>query len=477
MFELALGVWNGTLLVPGSSPILLIFNFIFINSYLKGYLDVPIQSVSKLAFDDIILQNDQITFNISLINAKFKGNFSMNDQTIYGLYEQNNVHLKLDLIKFKNISDYNVNRPQTPIRPFNYVEEEVKIQNIKANVTLAGTLTYLNNTEPIALVLLAHGSGGHDRDQTIYEHKSFMVIADHLTKHNIAVLRYDERGIAKSTGNFSSASDIDFAEDILSGIDFAHKHEKISNVKNVGVIGHSKGGATAIISKNMSDAVKFIVFLGAVGLDGESVLNLQSKLILKANNHSDYYIERVLRANNGVYQILKAESDVNIIKQKIINFYDNLITNSSELDAELYSEFKLASLDQLAGMVTPWFRSFLVFDPRPILKKTKIPILGLWGTHDLQVPAIENYNEMMKALEQAENKNFKLTILKDLNHLFQTSPTGNPNEYEKIEETFSVEALDIISDWILLPKNDFTPLNAFNTLTLIFLNLTLRYLI
>ena len=136
------------------------------------------------------------------INAYFNGSFSEDGQSISGLYEQNGYKIDLMLTKASNTSDYNVSRPQTPTRPFSYVEEEIKIENIKANVTLSGTLTYLNNVRPKAVVLLAHGSGGQDRDETVFEHKPFMVIADHLTKNNIAVIRYDERGIGKSTGNF-----------------------------------------------------------------------------------------------------------------------------------------------------------------------------------------------------------------------------------------------------------------------------------
>ena len=291
--NLALGSWYG-LLPVGPSPILLVFNFIYVNSYLKGYLDVPVQSVNKLGFDDISIQQNKFSFKITLLKANFSGEFSQNNQQILGLFEQNNQIFNLSLIKTSNTSNYTINRPQTPKRPFIYLEEEIKIQNQKANLTLAGTLTYPNSTlPPLALVLLAHGSGGQDRDETIYEHKPFMVIADHLTRHNIAVMRYDERGIAKSTGDFSKASDVDFAEDILAGIQFARTHRVLSNVTNIGIVGHSKGGATALIAKNMSDRVKFMVLLGAMGIDGESILYLQTRLLLQVENRSEDYINKV----------------------------------------------------------------------------------------------------------------------------------------------------------------------------------------
>ena len=198
----------------------------------------------------------------------------------------------------------------------------------------------------------------------------------------------------------------------------------------------------------MTNLINFVIFLGSLGIDGENVLYLQTELILKADNYSDFYINRVLKANNGVYQILKRLSDADRIRAEILSFYDNLIANSDETDKVLYTEFKESTLNQILSISSPWFRSFLAFDPRPILEKTNIPILGLWGSNDLQVPAAQNYDEMKKALEKANNNNFNLTILKGLNHLFQNSTTGNIDEYEKIEETFSVEALNLMSEWI-----------------------------
>ena len=268
------------------------------------------------------------------------------------------------------------------------------------------------------------------------------------------MVRFDERGIAKSSGNFSSASDVDFAEDILAGIDFARAHSVTFQVTNVGVIGHSKGAATALITANMSNLVKFLVFLGGPALTGESILYMQTRLILKADNHSDAYIEKIIDVNRGVYQILKRESDVNRIRAEFIIYFDNLVaTSHDQADKDFYTEVKGSTLAQIDGISTPWFRSFLVFDPKNILEKTKIPILGLWGSNDLQVPAKENRDEMLKALEIAKNDFFKLEILTGLNHLFQESTTGSPSEYEKIEETFSTEALGMMSDWILNEKN------------------------
>jgi dienelactone hydrolase len=448
MYNLALvGVWNGTLLV-GSSQLLVIFNFIYVNSYIKGYLDVPIQSVSKLPFYEIQSQNDSIAFNVTSIKAHYRGSFSNDLQSIAGIYEQNGSILDLTLQKTSNRSAYSINRPQTPVRPFSYIEEEVKFENRESNITLSGTLTYQNNIKPIALVVLAHGSGGQDRDETMFDHKPFMVIADHLTKHNIAVLRYDERGIGKSTGDFESATDIEFSKDVLAGVQFVQTHSKLSGVSNIGVIGQSKGGCTAVIATSLSKLVKFIAFVGSPAMDGENILYLQTRLFLQANNYSEYYIDKVLKTNKDVYQIIKQESDFEKAEEEIIRFYDNLISISNDFDKILYLEFKESTLSQILSITSPWFRSFLVFDPRTILSETKIPILGLWGSNDLHVPANENLNEMKKALEKANNKNFELKILNGLNHLFQNSTTGNIDEYERLEETFSVEALDMISDWI-----------------------------
>ena len=155
--------------------------------------------------------------------------------------------------------------------------------------------------------------------------------------------------------------------------------------------------------------------------------------------------------NKGIYQIVKKTSDLSVISQEVGKFFDNLIASSTnQADKLLYEQLKTSTLSQVGSIGSPWFRSFLVFDPRPILQKTTLqPVLGLWGSKDLQVPGAENYAEMKRALELGKNEKFNLHILNGLNHLFQNSTTGSPSEYENIEESFSVEALHIMSEWIL----------------------------
>lgn len=446
-----IGVWSGLLQLK-TTELLLTFHFIYVNSYFKGYLDVPAQLVKKLPFDDINFSTSTtyLNFSIKSLNAKYNGNFEENFTKLNGIFEQNGAKFDLSLYKTKNESEYNFNRPQTPLRPFNYYEEEVKIENKNANVTLMGTLTYPNNRKPLGLVILAHGSGGHDRDETIYDHKPFMVIADHLTKNNIAVLRYDERGIAKSTGSFAQANDRDFADDLLSAINFIHQHPTVG-CSRIGVIGHSKGAATCLIASSMSKLIKFIVMLGGQGLTGEEILYLQNRLISQSQNQSSELIEKLQNVNYAIYQIVKNEPDNAKVKEKVAKFLDDLIASSqSAEDKQLYSNLKVSLINTVATYTTPWFRDFLVFDPKLILSETtSTPLLALWGSLDLQVPGTENYKAVKQALDIAGNKNYRLDIVDGLNHLFQHTKTGNPDEYSTIEETFAIEVLDILSEWLI----------------------------
>jgi hypothetical protein len=177
--------------------------------------------------------------------------------------------------------------------------------------------------------------------------------------------------------------------------------------------------------------------------------------------------------NKGIYQIAKNYSELNDIRREVIQFFDQLIASTSNTDEKIfYTQLKESSLTQLSATASPWFRSFLVFDPRPLLERTQEPLLGIWGSKDLQVPGKENYAAMSDALRLAKNNHYDLQILNGLNHLFQNCSTGSPSEYDKLEETFSVEALNIMSEWILreTTKNLATKNRHLNRLTLFILN-------
>ena len=329
------------------------------------------------------------------------------------------------------------NRPQTPIPPFPYEEKEVKFRNEKANIELVGLLTYKKNLKPKACVVLAHGSGGNDRNDFFAGHKTFMVIADHLTRNNIAVLRYDERGIGESTGSFTEARDTDFSDDVLAGFDFMRKHKQFQNCK-FGVVGHSKGGLTAMLAANSSKLVSFIVLLGSPGVSPLKIFLKQDREINKFYNRTAEQIDAIVKFNTMAYDIVIKNEDRN-------KTYEELVLLVEKYAPEVY---KKEAKRRIITYCTPWYKDALLFEPRDVLKQIKIPVLGLWGTLDIIVSPDENLQGVKEALISGGNYKFLLKKLKGLNHQFQHTVTGSPTEYELNEETFSPDVLKIVSTWI-----------------------------
>lgn len=297
-----------------------------------------------------------------------------------------------------------------------YISKDVTFENKKANVTLAGTLTIPNSTGTFPAVLLIAGSGPNGRNETVAGHKIFLTVADYLTRHGIAVLRYDKRGIDKSTGNYASATTKDFASDALAGVDYLMTVKQVDH-KKIGLIGHSEGGEIAPIVADESPNVAFIVLMAGPGVPGYKIILSQVALIDKAAGVSDSAVHASLTLERKLLDIVMTEKD------------------SAE-----------ASVTEL---LSPWYRDFFSYDPRPALRKVKCPVLALWGSKDLQVSPSENMSAVRAALRSGGNKHFKVMEIKGLNHLFQDAKTGSPFEYGTIKEAISPKALRIITNWIL----------------------------
>jgi pimeloyl-ACP methyl ester carboxylesterase len=286
---------------------------------------------------------------------------------------------------------------------------------------------------------LISGSGPQDRNDELFDHKPFLVLSDYLTRQGIAVLRYDDRGVAESEGDFSAATSKDFSTDVEAAINYLRSRKEI-NKNKIGLIGHSEGGIIAPMVAKDSKNVNFMVLLAGTGLRGDKLMLLQKKLI---------------EEKSGIDQI-----SINKSQEVFKEAYD-LIISSEEKDEELKSTLKqyfneklnnTLSDDQLTGLVetltSKWMKYFLKYDPSTALQNTEIPVLALFGENDLQVPSEENSRILKESLAIAENNNATILTLEDLNHLFQESKTGLPNEYSEIEQTISPKVLDIISNWI-----------------------------
>ena len=332
-------------------------------------------------------------------------------------------------------------RPQTPIPPYPYInEEDVEFRNIHDKIKLSGTLTYSNYTKDQYCVVLAHPSGGNTRDSETEHHKTFLVLADYLTRNNITVLRFDERGIGKSDGDFLEAKILDFTNDVLAGIRYMKSRREFKRCK-FGIIGHSKGGMSAMLAANNSKNVEFVVLLGAPTTDLSEVFFKQSELLLRNSKLDPQELTSYLQFYKTAYEIIKK------------------IDNQAELKKELIKESQDLKIKvgekKLALLLEPWIRDALLFEPDVLLRNINVPVLGMYGSADVHVRPDENLHALLQNLIRGGNENFHLIKFKNLNHLFQKAKTGNFKEFFSIEETMSDEVLREISFWInKLPKND-----------------------
>ncbi|GAB1309655.1 hypothetical protein KH5_23380 [Urechidicola sp. KH5] len=333
------------------------------------------------------------------------------------------------------------NRPQEPKEPFNYTIEEVVLNNTKDGVKLAGTLTYPTSGTNYPAVLLISGSGAQDRNSELMQHKPFLVIADYLTTNGIAVLRVDDRGIGESEGNYNNSTLEEFVNDNQSALNFLKSHKKI-NPEQIGLIGHSLGGNIAPILASKNKDVAFIILLAASGIKGDELMLLQKAKIERKMGASEIAITMGQTNMKGAYDIiLKSENNTSKLQ-------DDLEVYFTKISGGLLPKNQIQGIAMQLSL--PWLVDFIKLDPKTALNNTNCPVLALNGTNDLQVPAEENLSAIEKALNSNGNKEVTIKEFENLNHLFQKSETGLPNEYGSIEQTFAPEVLEFMSEWILL---------------------------
>ena len=439
--EEIVGDWHGTLDVPGGSlPV--VFHISETDGSLTATLDSPSQGATGIPVDSVVFDNGHVSLRIAAIGGGYEGELG-NDGMIVGSWSQGGLTLDLALDRNREAAAA-PNRPQEPREPFPYEAESVRIASVAPGVTLAGTLTLPSADAPSPAVVLISGSGPQDRDETLLGHRPFLVLADHLTRHGVAVLRLDDRGVGESTGDFAAATTSDFADDVLAAVEFLDRRPDIGPI---GLIGHSEGGLVAPIVANRSSKASFVVLMAGPGLTGEEILYRQSVLIIKANGGSDEMAEANRKAQAALFAVLKEEDDVEVARARLrdilLESLAQATTGSTDENLELQVQAQLAQLTQ------PWFRYFLTYDPLPALRELACPVLAINGEKDTQVPSQENLEAIRQALTEGRNADFEIVELPGLNHLLQTADTGSPLEYASIEETTSPRALQTMTDWIL----------------------------
>jgi dienelactone hydrolase len=338
-------------------------------------------------------------------------------------------------------------RPQTPKPPFAYDAREVAYDNAKDTTRLTGTLTLPKGAGPFPAVLLITGSGTQDRDETLFGHKPFLVIADQLTKKGVAVLRVDDPGAGGSTGDVQNATVEKHARDAEAGIAFL-KAQKEIDPKRIGLIGHSEGGIIAAVVAASSKEVAFVVSLAGTGVSGAELNPMQIEAILRAQGKmKDDGIKAIVDAQRKLMKLIAKDAKDADIEAALKEAFDAAAAHAPGSDAE-----KEEAQKQLAASVqplkTPWFKSFVKLDPAVHWGKVTVPVLAMIGDKDTQVPADTNLDAIKGALKKANNKDITTTKLAGLNHLFQPATTGLLDEYAKIETTFDPKALDLLTEWV-----------------------------
>lgn len=440
------GIWEGKLKVPGAELRIVFKISKNQDGALTATLDSPDQGAKDIPIEEVIFEDNTLSLEVKSAGGIFEGKVNQDFSVIEGEWKQSGQALPLTIKRVDKAVE--ILRPQEPKKPYPYIERQVEYTNLKAGVKLVGTLTLPSGQGPFPAVLLITGSGPQDRDETIFNHKPFLVLADYLTRQGVAVLRVDDRGVGGSTGDFSRATSEDFASDVLAGIEYLKTCKEI-DAKKIGLIGHSEGGLIAPMVAIKSPDVALIVLMAGTGLTGEEILYLQGALISRAMGVSEEDITKNRQFNEKIFSLIRQEKDVKIIEEKLRQMFMADWTELNEEEKNKIGDPEVFLEAQLQSLLSPWFRFFLTYDPKPTLSKVKCPVLAINGEKDLQVPPKENLSAIEEALKSGGNQDYTIKEIPNLNHLFQTAQIGLPSEYGKIEETISPIALKIITDWIL----------------------------
>jgi fermentation-respiration switch protein FrsA (DUF1100 family) len=438
------GSWLGSI-NTGAISLRIIFNLSLAGrDSLAATLDSPDQGAKNIKIGPVTVTGENIKIMAPLLLGEYNGVLK-NDTILTGTWKQAGNSNELNLVKLKGA--FVIRRPQEPKPPFPYTEEEVTFHNDKFDFDLAGTLTVPSGKGPFPAAILITGSGAQNRNEELMGHKPFMVIADWLTRNGIAVLRYDDRSLGKSKGNFITSTTADFATDAASAFAFLLKDSRI-NPGKIGFIGHSEGGLIAPMVASENKNVSFIISLAGPGVPGDKIINRQIADLDRLSGMNENDIEDAVRMNESILNVLKTESDNKAASEKMTAILKESMANQNATPDQIQQAIR-RSQSTLNPMMLTWLRYFVITDPVQYWNKVKCPVLALNGDKDMQVSASVNLPVIEKAVRSVGNKNVKTIMLPGLNHLFQHAKTGSTSEYSSIEETFSPEALKIMSDWIL----------------------------
>lgn len=432
------GSWNGKLSLP-NGQLTLVFNISRDGESYQTTFDSPDQGAKGIPTESTTFVNSVLTIKIPTIGASYQGELKT-DGKLHGSFTQG---LPFPLVLEKGEVEKQ-KRPQEPQPPFAYKTEEITFENKTAGITLAGTLTLPQTGNRFPAVVLITGSGAQNRDEELMGHKPFAVIADYLTRHGIAVLRFDDRGTAKSGGNFNTATSIDFATDVAAALHYLKGRKEI-NPQKTGLLGHSEGGCIAFMQAAKDKEIAFVVSLAGPGVKGDSLMVKQGEAICKSQGMTDAVWQVQAPVFRKQYALIAESNDIEKLRKDL---YDNLISTipvPMKVDEKVQKNMKA----QIDIMTTPWYIQFIKYNPTNDLRKITCPVFAINGEKDIQVDATMNLKAIEAQIKSNGNKKVTTKTYPGLNHLFQHCRQCTITEYGQLEETISPEVLKDVTNWIV----------------------------
>ena len=398
------------------------------DSIWSATLDSPMQGAMGIKCGKVVVSGDSITIDMPALCADFKGVIAQDDKSIIGTFTQG---ISLPLTLTRTTADAVMyNRPQEPQPPFVYNTQDVTFQN--GDITLAGTLTTPFWGTRHKAVVLVSGSGPQNRDEELFGHKPFAVIADYLTRHGIAVLRYDDRGVGGSSKGSKDDTTLDLATDAMAAVKYL-KSRKDIDTTHVGIIGHSEGGLIAVINAAQHPQdVNFIATLAGPYVSGRDILIRQNQLI--AETMGQPLNDGQLKHINDLFDAIYNSTDIDQLATRLTEILESDSTNKQQ---------DIATTVRV--MTSPWYVAFVKLDPAQYIAQVKCPVFAANGTWDYQVDATQNLGMAQRMIPQATIKQYE-----GLNHLFQPSSSRQASmNYGAIETTISEQVLKDMVEWII----------------------------
>jgi uncharacterized protein len=439
------GSWEGTLEVMGQK-LPLQFHFTPDGDDWKGTMDSPAQSARGIVINKVLFNGMLLSLEIKMAGITYEGVWI--GDGFKGTFKQGGMELPLDLNRMDGSRETaRPVRPQTPQPPFDYEIIETNFRNLDAGgIRIYGTLTKPSGNGKFPAVILVTGSGPQNRNSEIFDHQSFWVIADYFTRRGIAVLRYDERGVGESEGDFGSATSVDFKNDAQQAVAHLRKFPWIDQTR-VGVVGHSEGGLISWMMAAEGEGINYILALAGPVVPIPELMAKQTADVSRSSGNPQDLIERQVAINSKLYQVIAESNSLEDAKAQIDQLSDKLLAEYG-IEGELLHQQSKALKDAFGNSLNPWFYNFIKTDPEKYISRIKIPVFAAFGEKDVQVNAAQNANRLQELLESQRGQ-LELKIYPNLNHLFQNALTGAVSEYVTLEETFSEEVLDDMVRFIM----------------------------